>query len=70
MQHDIADLVRALGRKKLRRRLGVSEQAITNALAAGSFPSGWYTAVLELGSEQNVAVPLAMFRWRASESAE
>lgn len=62
------DIVDAIGRKRLRRRLGVSEQAISNALAAGSFPPAWYAEMLALSAEQRVSLPIAVFRWRAEAS--
>lgn len=60
----LTQIADALGRKELCSRLGISQSALFNALAAGQFPSGWFDIMMTLAQERRVVVPYESFSWR------
>lgn len=62
---DIAD---QLGRKRLARALGVAKSAVSNATAAGVFPSSWYLVVSDLCAASGVDCPMRVFSWREAKT--
>ncbi len=64
-----ASLVDAIGRGQIRKRVGVTSQAITNNLAEGTFPANWYEGMKELAGEAGQQCPMGLFRMRRSPNS-
>lgn len=61
----VSDIVSAVGRAKLRLKLGVSDTAISNALARRVFPSKWYRVIARECEGLEVECPLDLFNFAA-----
>lgn len=57
----VSDIISAIGRTKLREKLGVTDSAISNALARSVFPPKWYRIVKEECEEVDAECPLDLF---------
>ena len=54
-----------VGRDVLMQRLGVSKSAMTNAIAAGKFPAGWFRIIRIACEEAEVRCPEHLFNFKA-----
>lgn len=67
--YNARDIVNALGRDSIIKRMGVSTQSVSDAVVTGTFPPAWYVPLVQLAHERGVGdLPLAAFRWRALKS--
>ena len=57
----VEQIVAAVGRKKLRDGLGVSDTAISNASARKAFPAKWYVVTREMCELHGVECPVGLF---------
>ena len=57
-----------VGRDVLMQRLGVSKSAMTNAIAAGKFPAGWFRIIRIACEEVGVGCPEHLFNFKAVKS--
>jgi hypothetical protein len=65
-----SDILAAVGRANLRKKLGVSDTAISNALSNGIFPAKWYLIVSSECTAINLDCPLALFSFSEAAPAE
>lgn len=61
---DLKKIVNEIGRPRICENLGVTEPAISNAIAQGYFPANWYPSLRDLGRSQGVAIPEELFNWK------
>ena len=67
--NDVAVVLAALGRLRVRLRLNLSQSSLTDAIADGKFPAPWYAPMKALADEKGVELPLCLFNWRKDSAA-
>jgi hypothetical protein len=66
----ISDIVSAVGRAGLRKKLDVSDTAISNALSRGLFPAKWYRIIHGECEAIGIDCPMAMFSFVESAAED
>jgi len=64
------DIVKAIGRKRLRAALDVRETTISEALGRDVFPSAWYLTVKSLAEKEGLEVPMSLFNWKKTSKQD
>ncbi len=64
-----ADIVHAIGRDSLQRRLRLSPQSVSDAIRDGKFPARWFGPMEPLAAEKGIPLPRDLFHWREGEAA-
>lgn len=55
--------IEALGVKRICECVGVGENAVYAAAAAGKFPARWYPHIRDLCKEEGIDYPDTLFNW-------
>ncbi|MBU3262090.1 hypothetical protein KPG71_18875 [Roseovarius sp. PS-C2] len=67
----VSDICTAIGRKEIERALDVSKAAISNAVANGKFPPGWFDVIEAECARRGIPCDRNLFAFkRASEASE